>query len=37
MLLSVPLTVIVKIVLEHSEQFRFVAILLGPSPTDDST
>jgi predicted PurR-regulated permease PerM len=29
MLLSVPLTVIVKIVLEHSQQFRGAAILLG--------
>lgn len=30
MLLSVPLTVIVKIVLEHSEEFRWLSILLGP-------
>lgn len=29
MVLSVPLTVIVKIILEHSEQFRGLAILLG--------
>jgi predicted PurR-regulated permease PerM len=29
MVLSVPLTVIVKIILEHSEQFKGVAILLG--------
>ncbi len=32
MLLSVPLTVVVKIVLEHSTQFKSVAILLGPAP-----
>ncbi len=31
MLLSVPLTVIVKIMLEHTEDFRPVAILLGPA------
>jgi predicted PurR-regulated permease PerM len=30
MLLSVPLTVIVKIALEHSDDFRWVAVLLGP-------
>ncbi len=30
MVLSVPLTVIVKILLEHSEQFRGVAVMLGP-------
>lgn len=29
MLLSVPLTVIVKIMLEHSDDFRWIAILLG--------
>jgi len=29
MLLSVPLTVIVKIAMEHSSQLRSVAILLG--------
>jgi predicted PurR-regulated permease PerM len=34
MLLSVPLTVIVKIALEHSDDFRWVAILLGPSDDD---
>jgi len=32
MLLSVPLTVIVKIVLEHSQQFRGAAVLLGNDP-----
>jgi predicted PurR-regulated permease PerM len=32
MLLSVPLTMVVKIVLEHSENFRWVAVLLGPTP-----
>jgi len=31
MILSVPLTVIVKILLEHSEQFRGVAVMLGPN------
>lgn len=30
MLLSVPLTVIVKIVLEHVDEFRPLAVLLGP-------
>ncbi len=32
MLLSVPLTVIVKIGLEHTEQFKGAAVLLGPNP-----
>lgn len=32
MLLSVPLTMVVKIMLENSEEFRWVAVLLGPSP-----
>lgn len=40
MLLSVPLTVIVKIALEHSVDFKWVAVLLGPSdehlPADES-
>lgn len=30
MLLSVPLTVVVKIMLEHSDDFRWLAIMLGP-------
>ena len=30
MLLSVPLTVIVKILLEHSEDLEWIAVLLGP-------
>ena len=30
MLLSVPLTVIVKILLEHSDDLRWIAVLLGP-------
>lgn len=30
MLLSVPLTVILKLVLEHSEGWRWLAVLLGP-------
>ncbi|HUH02674.1 MAG TPA: AI-2E family transporter [Kofleriaceae bacterium] len=34
MLLSVPLTVIVKIALEHSDDFRWLSILLGPSDDD---
>ena len=31
MLLSVPLTMIVKILLEHSDDLRWVAVLLGPA------
>ncbi len=31
MLLSVPLTVIIKIVLEHSTDFRWLAVILGPA------
>lgn len=31
MLLSVPLTMIVKIMLENSDDFRWIAVLLGPS------
>ena len=34
MLLSVPLTVIVKIMLEHTEDLRPLAILLGPADPD---
>ncbi len=34
MLLSVPLTIIVKIVLENTEDLRWLAILLGTGPTD---
>lgn len=34
MLLSVPLTVVVKIMLEHSEDFRWLAIMLGPGDED---
>jgi AI-2 transport protein TqsA len=30
MLLSVPLTVVLKLLLEHSEDFRWLAVLLGP-------
>lgn len=36
MVLSVPLTVIVKIILEHSQQFRGVAILLGAAPDESA-
>ncbi len=32
MLLSVPLTIIVKIMLENSDDFHWVAVLLGPDP-----
>ena len=32
MILSVPVTVILKIALEHSEQLKWVATLLGPRP-----
>jgi predicted PurR-regulated permease PerM len=32
MLLSVPLTIIVKIMLEGSEEWRWLAVLLGPPP-----
>lgn len=35
MLLSVPLTMVVKIMLEHTEDFRWVAVLLGPSPRQE--
>jgi len=31
MLLSVPLTMVVKLALEHSEQYHWVAVLLGPT------
>ncbi len=32
MLLSVPLTMIIKILLEHSDEFQWVAILMGLRP-----
>jgi len=32
MLLSVPLTVIIKIALENTEDFRWLAVMLGASP-----
>ncbi len=35
MLLSVPLTMVVKILLENSEEFRWVAVLLAPTPAQD--
>lgn len=34
MFLSVPLTMILKIVMEGSEETRWISILIGPSPTD---
>jgi len=37
MLLSVPLTVIVKILLENSTDFRAAAVLLGPNPAKPAT
>ncbi len=37
MVLSVPLTVIVKIFLEHSEQFRGLAVMLGPDIDETGT
>lgn len=37
MVLSLPLTMIVKIVLEHSTEFRAVAVLLGPAIPPDET
>jgi len=35
MLLSVPLTMVVKILLENSEDYQWVAVLLGPTPAQD--
>jgi len=37
MVLSLPLTMIVKIALEHSTEFRSVAVLLGPAIPPDET
>jgi predicted PurR-regulated permease PerM len=36
MLLSVPLTMIAKIMLENTEDLRWVAVLLGPSPRSET-
>jgi predicted PurR-regulated permease PerM len=33
MLLSVPLTMVVKILLDNSEDLRWMAVLLGPGTT----
>ena len=35
MLLSVPLTIIVKILLENSRNFQWIAVLLAPNPARD--
>jgi len=35
MLLSVPLTVAVKIAIEHTEDLRWLAVILGSGPMDD--
>jgi len=35
MLLSVPLTMVAKIMLENTDDLRWVAVLLGPSPKPD--
>jgi predicted PurR-regulated permease PerM len=32
MLLSVPLTMVIKIMLEHSPKMRWLAVLLEPGP-----
>tara|TARA_R110002096_G_scaffold292224_1_gene486472 strand:- start:2062 stop:3075 length:1014 start_codon:yes stop_codon:yes gene_type:complete len=37
MILSVPLTVIVKIMLEHSHEFKGIAIMLGPEAEGDDS
>jgi predicted PurR-regulated permease PerM len=34
MLLSVPLTVVVRILFERREDTRHIAVLLGPAPKD---
>ena len=35
MLLSVPLTMIAKIMLENTEDLRWIAVLLGPAPSEE--
>lgn len=37
MLLSVPLTMIVKILIENTEDLRWIAVLLGPAPSSSQT
>ena len=37
MLLSVPLTIVLKIMLENTEDFRWLAILLDASPPSGTT
>lgn len=32
MILAVPLTIVIKITLKHTEEFRWIAALLGPGP-----
>ena len=36
MLLSVPLTMVIKIFLEHSDEMRWAAVLLGPAPRGEA-
>ena len=37
MLVSVPMTMIIKIMLENTEDLRWVAVLLGPAPKTKDT
>lgn len=37
MLMSVPLTVIIKILLEHTEQFKGISLILGPVETQPAS
>ena len=33
MILAVPLTIVIKITLKHTDEFRWIAALLGPDPS----